>query len=307
MTQFYRQVKALYEFAESPVKRVRTGIKPVDELIGGPAPGEVCMICGRSYAGKSIFGQNIIYNNPGLPSIFFSLEMPSTQAIIRLYAMSKDFDAVDVQAEVESSKPPADMWDLVKEYPQHWIVDQAGISLDEMSDTLTQFESEHSTRPAFVVVDYLELLGGAKASGEGYLATEAQVTQLKDWAKSEQQRVFVLHQANRSEDRWEPIREDSARNAGYTEADFFIGMWREHFNPKLDWQERQMARSYVTMNVLKNRAFFRESEKDFRVSISNSLRLGRTHDNRQTSGSSQQQSWDNAGTFTSPGTPDNII
>lgn len=268
----YNQVEALYKFADTPVKRVGTGLTGIDDLIVGPAPGEVCMIVGRSYSGKSIMGQNIVYNNPDLYSIFFSMEMPYIQALIRLYAMTFDEDSHNVQTELELGEPSKKFWTLVEKYPKHVIVDDAAMSLDSMSAKVTEYEIAYKHRPDFVVVDYLELLGGAKASGEGYLATEVQATMLKDWAKNEDMRVFVLHQANKQEPRWLPPTDSSARNGGYTEADFVIGMWRPHLNPKLTYVEMLGLKDTMCFNVLKNRAFFRETDR-IETIITPSLRI----------------------------------
>ena len=268
----YKQVKALYEFADTPVKRVGTGLRAIDELIVGPAPGEVCMVVGRSYSGKSIVGQNIIMHNKGLGSIFFSMEMPYMQAITRLYAMEFNVPAVTVQSDIESGKPDKQMWDLVNRYPRHVIVDDAALSLKGMSEKVEEYDEAFKERPEFVVVDYLELLGGAKASGEGYLATEQQATMLKDWAKTESMRVFVLHQANKQEPRWLPPTDSSARNGGYTEADFVIGMWQPKLDPNLNYVESLSLQENICFNVLKNRAFFRESDR-IEALIAPSLRL----------------------------------
>ena len=260
MRTLYDQINGLFKFAESPVKRVGTGLKPIDDLIGGPAPGEVCMIMARSYAGKSIVGQNIIYNNRNLPSIFFSMEMPYMQAIMRLYSIWSGTRVVDNQHMLEAGEVNPIMWEMITDFPQHLIDDRSALGLDEMSRTLADFDIHFQTRPAFVVVDYLELLGGAKASAEGFVAVESQATMLKDWAKTEEMRVFVLHQTNRSEKKWRPPTEDSARFGGYTEADFVVGMWRPHTDPELDFWEAINLKHKVRFNVIKNRAFFQEKE-----------------------------------------------
>jgi len=244
------------------------------------------MIMGRSYSGKSIIGQNIIYSNAELPSIFFSMEMPAMQAVIRLYSMWSDTPSGDVQMMVENGNPPADMWEMVEAFPQHVIVDKPGLSIPEMSEELYKFEGQYGVRPEFVVVDYLELLGGAKASGEGYLATEMQSTMLKDWAKIENMRVFVLHQTNRQERQWMPPTEDSARNAGFTEADFVIGLWRPHKDPSLDFLEQMHKKNIFAANVLKNRPFFHEKDL-INLRITPSLRVWREDDTHSDQGGTE--------------------
>lgn len=239
------------------------------------------MIMGRSYSGKSIIGQNIVYYNQELPSIFFSMEMPAMQALIRLYSMWSDTPSGDVQMMIEEGRPPADMWEIVEAFPNHQIVDESGISIAEMSESLYRYEVQYGVRPEFVVVDYLELLGGAKASGEGYLATEMQATQLKDWAREENMRVFVLHQTNRQERQWMPPTEDSARNAGFTEADFVIGLWRPGKDPQLDILEQMHKKNIIACNVLKNRPFFHEKNL-INIHITPSLRVWREDDERST-------------------------
>jgi replicative DNA helicase len=254
-------IEALYDFALSDVKRVGVGIPEIDDLIRGPAPGEVCMIMGRSYAGKSIIGQNIINNNRTLPSIFFSMEMPANQALIRLYSMWSGKSSIEVQNLIEQGNPPKDMWDMMIDYPKHKIVDTPGLGVEDLSMEIDIFKLEFGQAPAFVVIDYLELLGGAKTSGEGFVAMDRVATQLKDWAKMEQQRVFVLHQTNLQEKQWHPPTANSARFAGYTEADFVIGLWRPHKNPEMSYLDKMQQQHIIAANILKNRAYFEEKER----------------------------------------------
>lgn len=257
----YHHVEALFKYSDAGVKRVPTGITMIDEKIRGVAPGEVCMILGRSYAGKSLMAQNIIANNRDIGSIFFSLEMPYTQALIRLYAMHNKQGASAMMDELEAGNLPDDLWDLVGDFPKHALVDEPNIGFDDMSAYLTEYERGFGERPEFIVVDYLELLGGAKRSGEGFTAIDKVATTLKDWSKVEEMRVFVLHQCNRNEPRWVPPTESSPRFGGFTESDFVIGMWRPAFNPELDFWEKLDIKDMVCFNILKNRPFGEEIEE----------------------------------------------
>lgn len=249
------QIESLREYSANPAQRIRTGWGPLDQLVGGPAPGEVFMILGRSYSGKSIVAQNIIVNNKQHASILFSLEMPTPQAVGRMYSMWSGTPNKEFQAMVEEGRIPQHIDDMEQDFPLHRIVDDAALSLGGMSEYLQAFYDSYGTRPEFVVIDYLELIGGAKKSGEGWIGTEVTAASLKDWAKNEEMRVFVVHQTNLREEPWKPPTETSARGAGYTEADYVIGIWQPGRDPDLDYMDYQSLKGKLSVNVLKNRAF----------------------------------------------------
>ena len=247
------QIDDLRTWADNPQQRVRTGFESIDTLSGGPAPGEVCMILGRSFTGKSLVGQNIIVSNQNLGSIFFSLEMPYIQALGRMYCMWSGTPNTDFNDMMSKNAVPIHLNDMAEAFPLHRIVDEPGLSLAGMSEYLNKYYEIYAERPAFVVIDYLELLGGAKKSGEGWLGTEVQATSLKDWARSEEMRVFVIHQTNMQEPPHKPPTMNSARGAGYTEADFVFGMWQPARNPELAYTDFMSAKDEVHFNILKNR------------------------------------------------------
>ncbi len=252
-----QHVDRVAEYSQLEVHRVKTGLRAVDALCGGPAPGELFTIVGRSFTGKSVVGQNIILANRNLPSVFFSLEMPAVQAVLRLYAMWSGAPAFDLQVQVEKGGLPDDLYELVKAFPLHVINDKPGLSVDEMADFYDSYRKAYGIQPEFCVVDYLELLGKAKINGGGYEQIEAQIASLRDWTRYENTRTFLIHQANKSEHMWEPPSQDSPRGGGYTESDFMVGLWRPHLDPELTQAEAKWLENKLGVNVLKNRAFMR--------------------------------------------------
>jgi len=192
---------------------------------------------------------------PGFGVAFFSLEMPAVQAIQRMYSMWSGTPHTNVQTTTAMGQVPEGAWVLAREYYTHHIVDEPGLSLDDMSDFVARYKIEYDRAPAFVVIDYLELIAGAKGSGDGWTATEAVAARLKDWAKHEMMPVFVIHQANKQEKNWKPPTEDSAKGAGYTESDFVLGLWQPGGDPELSEADRLFLKDRVMINVLKNRAF----------------------------------------------------
>lgn len=267
------QIADLREFSENPQQRIRTGLREIDSLCGGPAPGEVLMVIGRSFTGKSIVGQNIVWKNRDLPSIFYSLEMPYIQAVQRLYAMWSDVPHREVQDMTEQAVLPLHLDSLALDFPMHRIVDLQGMHLDLMSTYNWMFEEFYGVRPAFVVIDYLELVGGAKKTGEGWTATEVQATSLKDWAKQENMPTFVMHQTNKQEQPWNPPTENSPRGAGFTEADFVVGMWQPWRDPEIEAVDYMFLRNQIWFNVLKNRAYGETSHRELKYILHPSLRL----------------------------------
>jgi hypothetical protein len=190
-----------------------------------------------------------------------------------MYAMWADVDSRDVQEMTEQGTLPHHLDAMAEDFPAHRIVDMQGMNLDLMSTYNWMFEEYYGKRPAFVVIDYLELVGGAKKTGEGWTATEVQATSLKDWAKQEDMPVFVLHQTNKQENPWAAPTENSPRGAGYTEADFVIGMWQPWRAPDIEPLDYMFLRDQIWFNVLKNRAYGSTSHREIKFMLKPSLRL----------------------------------
>lgn len=269
------QIADLRSFSANPQQRIPWGIPSLDLITEGPAPGEVFMVMGRSFTGKSLVATNLMVNNVQFGGIFFSLEMPARQAIQRLYATWAGVDHREVQAQTRQNRLPHHLDLMGEELAKQVVVDQAALSLGDMSAYLSSYDSYFGERPRFVVIDYLELIGGSKNTAEGWVRTEATASSLKDWAKDEAMPVFVLHQTNKQEKEYAPPTADSARGAGYTEADCVVGMWNPGRNPEISPPERMMLDGHIYFNVLKNRVTGRLTRHDapIRTLLREDLRL----------------------------------
>lgn len=265
-------VKDLHAFAANPRQRIRPGIESLNFLTDGPAAGEVYTFLGRSFSGKSLVATHVMAKNPETPMIFFSLEMPARMALMRLYSQVFEVEQKTVQDQVKRRALPAMFDELQDKIPFHVIHEGSGMTLGDMRVILEQYEEYYGRRPEAVLVDYLELIQGG--SGEGHFQTESISKRLKDWAKREQVAVFLLHQTNRSEKEWDPPTADSARGAGFTEADVVVGMWRPGRDPGLGEIERKKEQDTVLMNVIKNRINGRTTGgKNVELTLDASLRF----------------------------------
>lgn len=244
------QIEDVRRFAANPQQRVRTGMRSIDLVTEGPAEGEVFTFLGRSFSGKSMVAGNIMANNPNLGIVFFSLEMPERQAILRLYSQLYRLNGDDVFAQVQQGSLPELFSDMADDLPKQVIICD-DLALGDMSMYLMQYGEYYGERPTAVIIDYLELIKGE--DGEGSWRTEYIAKALKAWARKERVAVFLLHQTNRIEKVWDPPTEDSARSAGYTEADVVVGMWVPGRDPNLQQYDAQALLGHVHFNVLKNR------------------------------------------------------
>lgn len=268
------QISELRNLAANPKARVKTGLGSLDTYIEGPAWGEIVLAMARSHVGKSLLATNIMANNLDHGLLFFSLEMPAHQVIERLYCHFYDVPSNQFRKMMRSNDLPDNLDWLADELKRHVVVDSSGLTLGDMSVYIENYAVAFGQRPDAVIIDYLEEIGGAKGSGEGWQKTEATASNLKAWAKRERMPVYVLHQTNRQEKSYQPPTEESAKGAGYTEADVVIGLFRPGNDPNMGQVERSMQQHDMHMNVLKNRINGRMTHgNDLEYRISDSGRL----------------------------------
>lgn len=247
------QLFDLKEFAANPKQRVPTGIPKLDSIIWGPAAGEVVTFIARSGIGKSLLATNIMVNNPDSRLLFFSLEMPAHMCVMRMWAHQADRSHDEVFDLVYANKIPDEAFDLPNALPYHVVVDEPGLTLDDMTVYVEQYADYYGHRPDCVIIDYLEEVGGAKASGEGWTRTEATASALKVWSRKQKLAVYSLHQANMKTEPWEPVLQSSAKGGGFTESDVVVGLWKPGKDPDIGQAARDARKNDLYMNVLKNR------------------------------------------------------
>lgn len=266
------QVTDLYEFAANPKQRVPFGLKELDDIVLGPAAGEVFTLVARSFVGKSLMATNMMANNPDVPILFFSLEMVSHQVLPRLYSHVFNAPSHDVGLSIRRNNLPSQFGELSVRLPKQVVVDKSNLSLDSMTSYLERFTAYYEEKPRLVIIDYLEEVGGAKGSGEGWTRTEATASAVKAWTRDHGVGVLMLHQASQKTEPWEPVSSSSAKGGGYTEADVVLGAWRPGRNPDLSDGPAWQMRNHFYMNVLKNRVTG-DLKGELRFTIDPAMRL----------------------------------
>ena len=258
------QIQKTYAFHANPGLRVGTGWESIDPyLLGGPAPGEVVYLLGRSHVGKSMFLLNIMNANPEVPMVLFTLEMPYHQAITRLTSMAMNQSDDIVMRNLAHGR--LDWRANPLGFRPHWVIDETGLSIEDLEEIIGQLRGDYTEElwPRLVLIDYLELMRST-ARAQGYERTETLARDLKAFSKRIELPVVVVHQSNMTIKRWQPPDEGAARGAGYTEADAVIGIWHPGSDPSVKTGPEGM-RVYKAQ-IIKNRIAGKLSEPmDFQL------------------------------------------
>ena len=275
--------KGILKYAANPTKRIPTGLWPIDNMIGGGVGiGEVCVVVGKSGSGKSYVGQNIMENNLEVPAVFFSFEMPGPMLITRSMAMWSGKTHNEVFDMIEQNKiDPEMLEDWEDSHRNHFYVTKTGLDLDCMSQVLQESEEILGTKPALVVIDYMELVAAVANGDSSTIDNVTSLAQLlKGWAKKENVATVLLHQTNKSLRHGDAPDDDSARYGGFTEADIVIGVWRPHkWEPKTKSDSpmvdhtREYLKKFFGINLIKNRPKIELNEQGYLVPIQASGKL----------------------------------
>lgn len=260
----------LRNFAANPQQRIPWGIPSLDMYTEGPAAGEVFVILGRSYSGKSLVITNVIANNADKGSLFFSMEMPGRQAVQRLFATWGGIEHSHILEMTDNNTLPSTLDDMAEEMERHVIIERSRLTFGDMSVYVAAYEQTFGERPPFVCLDYLELID---SPGEGWQRTETSARELKAWAKDEHLPVFAVHQMNMSVEPWDPPTQNSARGAGFTEADVVVGIYKPWEDPDLGAAEAKALRYVYHFNVLKNRVSGRAPADAIRCRLTPTLKF----------------------------------
>lgn len=256
----------LTRWATSNIPRVPTGYSAFDSVTrGGIAPGEVLTMLARSGVGKTWFLLNVLNNNPDTPAVFFSLEMHARYVLQRLAGLHMNVPTDDVEREMATSGYSEAVEQTVVDFPLLEIDDEPDRTLGDMADMLDVYSERHGVRPVLVGIDYLQLvssfgLGGA-TERVGDLARA-----MKEFARTEDVALIVLHQVSRGEtikkkgaergyknEGHLPLAMSDGQYAGETQADYLMGMYRPGLDPTLDPAARAQLQNDIRLQLLKTR------------------------------------------------------
>ncbi len=241
MKQTIEMASAAYK-NEGGIVGVPTGLRDLDDKLGGLHQSDLIIIAGRPSMGKTSLATNIAFNaakhiqdNGKKSSIaFFSLEMSSEQLSTRILSEQARISSNDIRRGrisddqfdqfLETSKNVAELPLFIDETP--------AISIAAMSNRARRIKRLHGLD--MIVVDYIQLMRGTTYNKDGRVQEISQITQgLKAIAKELGIPVLALSQLSRQveqRDNHQPQLAD-LRESGSIEqdADVVMFVYREGY------------------------------------------------------------------------------
>lgn len=244
----------LYRWASSDIVRVPIGYRFFDDRTqGGMAPGQVMIMLARTGVGKTWFLINVAANNPGVPTVFFSLEMHGRYILERLASVHTGTATTAIEAGMRDHGTSSAVETVTAELPLLHVDDEPDLGLGDMAKVLDEYEERVGQRPRLVLVDYLELIS---TWGDTQMdSVQSMARSLKVFAREHDLALIVLHQVKRGDANagHKPLDLTDGKFGGEESADYVLGMYKPSLNPAVTQDTRDRMEKDIRLQFLKTR------------------------------------------------------
>lgn len=212
-------------WAQSPNKRVFTGIQRIDDEMRGIAPGELSMIIGYSHGGKTLALMHTLRHNRDKKIAFFIPDEPKTLVLTKLTCMHHGIDARELERRVaDDDKTAIELLRQTAEedFSNLAVFDQPLVPSD-MERAFGEVSDVWGQEPDLVVVDYLELVENGETVPE-------KANFVKAFGRRHDVPMLVLHQTSRSSGaEGKKLTMSSGSYGGEQQATSIIGVRRRKY------------------------------------------------------------------------------
>ncbi len=222
---------------------IKMGMAPLDTMLGGLQDGQFVIVAARPSVGKTAFSLEIARNvaKTGRKVGFFSLEMPSTQIIMRMIAS----EAMINNRHIYNNKHRLNQLEQTRLEQAEENIKNMTMRIDD-SATIKTGELAWKARKAFetegldlIIIDYLQLIDSESKNNESRQQAVSEISrQLKALARELEIPVIALSQLSRRVENREskrPIMSD-IRESGAIEqdADIILFLHREDYQKEAE-------------------------------------------------------------------------
>lgn len=256
-TNFAGALAEVIIMAESAYKRegklsgISTGLKDLDNMMGGLQKSDLIVLAGRPSMGKTALATNIAFNvakaykqevapdgslraSSGGVVAFFSLEMSAEQLATRIIAEQAEISSSNIRrGDINESQfdKLVETTKILEEKPL-FIDDTGGLTIGQVSARARRLKRQHGLD--LIILDYIQLLSGSGKSNANRVQEITEITMgLKALAKELEVPIIALSQLNRGIEQREDKRPmlSDLRESGSIEqdADVVTFVFREEY------------------------------------------------------------------------------
>lgn len=229
---------------DSKLVGVTTGLRDLDQRLGGLHPSDLLILAGRPSMGKTALATNIAFNaalaqleknqdGEGAVVAFFSLEMSSEQLAGRLLSQETAVPSDEIrrgEIKEEHFVRFAEMSKRLASLPLY-IDDTPALTISALRTRARRLKRKNGL--GLIVVDYLQLLSGSKSSDSRVQEVSEITRGLKTLAKELEVPVIALSQLSRMVEQRDDKRPQLSdlRESGSIEqdADVVMFVYREEY------------------------------------------------------------------------------
>ena len=190
----------------------------------GVVPGEIVTILAATGVGKTAVLQNLARAARPLPTLLFEMELPGSLTFERFCAMSQQVNCYNV--EETYSKGGIHDWRQAGTINHIWTCTKSKISPEEVEKFIVKAELKMGIRPALVLIDYIQLIGGKGMKRYDVVSDAAE--DLKRIAKDTKTVIVIASQLKRKTDGEIEVGLNDAKESGSIEnsSGLVLGVWR---------------------------------------------------------------------------------
>jgi replicative DNA helicase len=233
---------------------IKLGIDPIDARIRVTTSMAVGLLAGPG-AGKTSLSLGILNHNSlaNIPSLFFSLDMGAPlvyQRLIQKHLGYSDKKIFDIYQKNDTKSMELIEKTISTNYKNVKFCFRSGLNIEDIRNTITQYQDTTGEKIKLVVIDYLETISGPYSdatANSGYIAQA-----IKDIANDLEITVLVLLQPQKGagdpSEELMSYRQIKGSSQIEQALSVIFTLWRPGFNPVSPEDDK-----YASIAVVKNR------------------------------------------------------
>ena len=261
-------IKTQIELGEQDIVGLDTGFKKLNEMIKGFKNGDLIIVAARPGMGKTTLCLNFMSQvlKSGAGVVFFSLEMPAEQIMMRILSSKTSIPLQDIMTGKIDDEAMARLSDACGEFSEYklFVHDSGYVNIHQVRTQMRKLKAMHP-EISLCVIDYIGLMMSTNNFADRHIQIAEISRGLKLLARELDMPIIALCQLNRSlESRANkrPMLSD-LRESGAIEqdADIILFVYRDEFYLEQEEKEKEKRASAEGKEYKSTHVFNKLQEK----------------------------------------------